>query len=107
MSHRVFGPRRATWALALVCMGPFAGCGNLTRPESETLVQSAVTVPPVTQFFILARRGVTMGDRATESGGSIGVIYGCTVIAFCAEPRKRRTCALSGAFAATMARQRA
>jgi hypothetical protein len=76
MSHRVFRSRHVAWALALVCTGPVAGCNNLTPPEADTLVQSAVSVPPVTQFFILARRGVTMGDRASESGGSIGVSAG-------------------------------
>ena len=69
---------RFVWAMSMVGVCVLAGCFSGVEPEGDgeiTEVHGAITVsPPPSEFLLLARHGVTFADRATVSGGHVGVL---------------------------------
>jgi hypothetical protein len=72
-SDRQAGRRRRRAQLLAGALAVSVGCAAKGDGGEISQVRSAITAPPISQFFVLARHGGSFGDRTVESGGGIGV----------------------------------
>jgi len=73
--------RRARLLLSVlaVLLPGLAGLACKDQPDGEGAAAAlTVPLPPVTQFAVLAARSVSVGDRASVTGGHLGVAAGGT-----------------------------